>query len=281
MRSAPSTSQFGARRARLGQARWCIIPVLWALLAWALLPGGAPAQGALAPERPSLRLGVSAGGPPLAFFDRGVLRGLTIDLARALAEALDRDLQVQEMPEARLVDALRGGRIDLMLSTLPQPDLDALGLAASMALFETGQMALIRAADIRRFRRPVDIITTTARVGYQQGSAGARFVQSSMPAAERLPFADAADGIAALRAGAVDLFIHAAPTIWAVATNAAEEQLLGIFRPLTEERAAWAVRAEDRLLLNGIDLVLGQWDDTGRLNRLVLRWIPVRIQVAD
>jgi polar amino acid transport system substrate-binding protein len=239
------------------------------------------AQGTATPERPTLRLGVSASGPPLAFFDHGVLRGLTIDLARALAEALDRDLQVQEMPEARLVDALRGGRIDLMLSTLPGSDLEALGLAAGETLFATGQMALMRAEDIVRFSRPVDIITTDARVGYQQGTAGARFVQSGMPAAERVPFADVSDGIAALRQGDVDLFIHDAPTVWAVAANTAEEQLLGAFRPLTEQRAAWTVRAEEKILLSGIDLAVRHWRDSGKLNRIINRWIPVRVEVDD
>ncbi|MCG6941016.1 MAG: transporter substrate-binding domain-containing protein [Thiohalocapsa sp.] len=247
-----------------------------ACLLWLLLPGAAAA-----PERPSLRLGVSASGPPLAFFDQGVLRGLAVELAQALAEALDQELQVQEMPEARLANALRGGRIDLMISTLPQTDLDALGLAASAALFQSGQMALIRAADIGRFRRSVDIITTSARVGYQQGTAGARFVQSRMPTAQQVPFADVIDGIAALRQGDIDLFIHDAPTIWAVATDAAEEQLLGMFQPLSQARAAWTVRAEDQRLLSDIDRVVQQWRDSGRLSRMVNRWMPVRIEVAD
>ena len=245
---------------------------------------GAPLAAAqtagAAPERPTLRLGVAASGPPLAYFRRGVLRGLSIDLAQALADGLDRDLQIQEMPEARLVDALRGGRIDLMLSTLPEADLRALGLAASAPLFQTGQMALIRAADVARFGRPVDIITTAARVGYQQGTAGARFVQSRMPRSERVPFADVADGIAALRVGEVDLFIHAAPTVWAVAADRAEEQLIGIFQPLTDERAAWVVRAEERLLLSAIDMVLRRWRESGRLTQMVNRWMRTRVEVA-
>lgn len=237
-------------------------------------------QRSAAPTRPSLRLGVSASGPPLAYFEQGVLRGLIVDLARALADDLDRDLQVQEMPEARLVDALRGGRIDLMLSTLPQADLQALGLAASDSLFRTGQMALVRAADIARFARPVDIITTEARVGYQQGTAGARFVQNRMPRAERVPVTDVADGIEALRTDDLDIFIHDAPTVWAVAAHSSEEQLLGIFQPLTDARAAWVVRSEEQLLLASIALVLRQWRDSGRLSRLVNRWIGTRVEVA-
>jgi polar amino acid transport system substrate-binding protein len=244
------------------------------------VPSAAAQTGGTAPQRQTLRLGAYASGSPLAFFDRGVLRGLSIDLARALADGLNRDLQVQEMPEARLVDALRGGRIDLVLSTLPPADLEALGLAASTPLFSTGQMALIRATSISRFGRLVDILTTDARVGYQQGTAGARFVQQSMPQAERVPFVDVADGIAALRTGDIAVFIHAAPTIWAIAADRREEQLLGIFQPLTEERAAWVVRAEDETLRNAIDLVLRQWRDSGRLPRMVNRWIRTRVEVA-
>jgi len=134
--------------------------VAWILGLALLLPAILSAQPISEVERATLRLGVSASGAPLAFFDQGVLRGLIVDLARALAETLDRELQVQEMPEARLVDALRGGRLDLILSTLPETDLAALGLAASTPLFETGQMALIRTADIGRFGRPVDLIIT-------------------------------------------------------------------------------------------------------------------------
>lgn len=252
----------------------------WILGLALLLPAILSAQPISEVERATLRLGVSASGAPLAFFDQGVLRGLIVDLARALAETLDRELQVQEMPEARLVDALRGGRLDLILSTLPETDLAALGLAASTPLFETGQMALIRTEDIGRFGRPVDLIITDARVGYQQGTAGARFVQSGMPQAERVPFADVDLGIEALRRGDVDVFIHEAPTVWAVATDGAEAQLLGIFQPLTDARAAWIVRAEDQLLRAGIELVLRQWRETGRLNRIVNRWIPLRVQVA-
>jgi ABC-type amino acid transport substrate-binding protein len=229
--------------------------------------------------RQALRLGISASGPPLAFFEQGVLRGLGIDLARPLAEELDRELQVREMPEARLVDALRGGRIDMMLSTLPPTDLEALGLEASGTLFRTGQMAMIRAADLPRFSRLVDVITTDAAVGFQQGTAGARFVQSRMPAAERMPFADISDGVTALRRGDIDVFVHEAPTIWAIATSRTEEQLLGVFQPLTEDRAAWIVRAEDQTLLAGINLVLRNWRRTGQLARTVNRWIPIRVQV--
>ena len=234
----------------------------------------------LAEELPSLRIGVAAGAAPMAFFDRGVLRGLAIDLARDLASDLDRELQLQEMPEARLVDALRGGRIDLVLATLPDTELQALGLAASTPVLETGQMALIRSADFGDFRRLLDLMTTSRRVGYEWGTAGARFAQSSLPNAERVPFPDAAAAVEALRAGDIDVLIHEATTVWGVATNADEQALMGIFQPLTEERLAWITRAEDELLRREIDRALALRRESGELDRLINRWIRVQVEVA-
>jgi len=229
----------------------------------------------------SLRIGISASGAPMAYFENGVLRGLELDLARILADAMGRQLLIQEMPQPRLIDALRGGRIDLVLSTLPKTDLDALGLVASSPLLRTGQMALIRAEDIATFGRPIDIITTTARVGYQRGSAGARFVQANLPEAERVPVTDAVWGIAALRAGDIDIFIHEATTIWAIASNPNETALLGIFRSLTDEQLAWVIRTEDELLRRNVDSIIRDWRDSGKLTGLINQWIRIQIEVPD
>lgn len=253
--------------------------VLAALLGIASLIGLATARAD--EDGPSLRIGISVSGAPMAFVERGVLRGLEVDLAHALADAMDRQLLLQEMPQPRLIDALRGGRIDLVMSTMQETDLDALGLIASAPLLRTGQMALIRGEDIATFARAVDIITTTSRVGYQRGSAGARFVQENLPEAERVPVADPVWGIAALRAGDIDIFVHEATTVWAVAANPDETELLGIFRPLTDERLSWVMRVEDELLRRNVDFIIRAWRDSGKLTGLINRWIRIQVEVAN
>jgi hypothetical protein len=90
-----------------------------------------------------------------------------------------------------------------------------------------------------------------------------------MRQAEPVPFADVADGIAALRTGDIAVSIHAAPTMWSIGTDPREKQRPGIFQPLTAVRAARVVRAEDETPLVGIDLVLRQWRDSGVRSRSV------------
>ncbi|MCF7983732.1 MAG: transporter substrate-binding domain-containing protein [Thiohalocapsa sp.] len=235
---------------------------------------------AVAEEGPSLRVGIAASGPPMAFFEDGVLHGLEVDLARALADRLGRELQLRQMAEPRLIDGVRGGRVDLALSTLPDSDLEALGLQASSALLETGQMALIRIDDAPHYGRPIDLMTTSARVGYQWGTAGARFVQANFPNAQRIPFPDAASAVAALRSGHLDVVVHDATTVWDVAAAPGEETVMGIFKPLTDQRLAWVVRSEDVLLARAIDAAIADWGNSGRLRELINRWIRIRVEVA-
>jgi len=191
------------------------------------------------------------------------------------------EMRLRAMPRPRLIEALRGGRIDALLETLPPEELEVLGLAASEPVMEMGQMALIRAEDLTSFPRGVDLMTTDRRVGYERGSAGARFVQAHLTRSERVPLADAAAGITALRRGDIDVFVHDATTVWAVAGAAGETQLVGLFRPLTEERLAWILRVQDQPLRAAIDGVIRDWRADGRLDRLINRWLPIQVRVDD
>jgi ABC-type amino acid transport substrate-binding protein len=230
---------------------------------------------------PKLVVAISIERPPLAFKHAGVVKGLQVDLARALAAALEFELSLYALPEPRVIDALRGGRIDVALSALPSTELSALGLATSEPVLNTGQMAIIRTADLNRFPRLIDLELTREKVGYQRGSLGARLVQARMPRAERVPFANATEGLAALREGEITVFIHEATTAWALAADPEETDLMALFQPLSAERQRFVTRAEDVKLLRDLNRVLDAWRGSGELERLIRRWIPIQIRVTD
>ncbi len=229
----------------------------------------------------TLAFAISLDRPPLAFKRGGVVKGLEVDLARALAASLELELSLHALPEQRLIDALRGGRVDVALSALPDEELAALGLATSTAVLESGQMAIIRTQDLTRFPRRIDLKLTSERVGYQRGSLGARLVQARLPRAERVPFADANAGLAALGAGEIAIFIHDATTAWALAANPKETELTALFQPLSVERLRFATRTEEAHLQRALDRVLEAWRRSGELERIIRRWIPIQIRVND
>ncbi|NEX15580.1 MAG: hypothetical protein C1943_02805 [Halochromatium sp.] len=229
----------------------------------------------------TLAFAISPDSPPLAFKREGVVQGLEVDLARALAAALKLQLNLYALPEPKLIDALRGGRIDLLLSGLPSAELAALGLSSSKPVLDSGQMAIIRTDDLGRFPRLIDLKLTAERVGYQRGSPGARLVQAQLPRAERVPFADANAGLIALRAGEIAIFIHAATTAWALAANPHETELTPLFQALSIEHWRFVMRTEDTQLRRDLDRVLKSWRASGRLERIIQRWIPLQIRIKD
>ena len=99
--------------------------VMALLLAAGMLLGGtaAPAAAAEAPALERivkdgiLRVGMSGDQPPLNMRDRsGKLMGMEVDLAEALAAALDVDLRIVQKPFGELLPALEAGEIDVVLS---------------------------------------------------------------------------------------------------------------------------------------------------------------------
>jgi polar amino acid transport system substrate-binding protein len=219
--------------------------------------------------------------PPLAFKEAGVVKGLEVDLARALAAALELELSLQALPEPRLIDALRGGRVDVALSALPSDELAALGLATSGPVLNSGQMAIIRTEDLTRFPRLIDLKLTDQRVGYQRASLGARLVQAQLPRAERVPFMNASEGLAALRSGEIAVFIHEATTAWSLAANPEETDLTAVFQPIAIQQLRFITRAEDAQLHRDLNRVLEAWRRSGELERILRRWIPIQIRVQD
>jgi len=55
---------------------------------------------------------------------------------------------------------------------------------------------------------------------------------------------------------------------------------MGLFRPLTEEYLAWAVRHSDTALKAELDALLDDWKALGDIDRMVNRWMPLRINVT-
>ncbi|MEM9174704.1 MAG: transporter substrate-binding domain-containing protein [Myxococcota bacterium] len=226
---------------------------------------------------PPLRVGVSPDYPPVIFERDGTLLGIEADLARRAGEALRRPIEVVRIPFPDLIDALLAGEIDVVMSGLSITPERAARVQFTVPYMEVGQLAMIRKRDIARFGRPNTIRRAGARVGYQRATTGERYVAEALPFAESFAFDSVEDGLRSLRADRVDFFVHDAPTIWQLAGGLDHRDLIGLYRPLTKEALAWAVRREDQQLRAVLDATLSHWRREGMIEPIVQRWIPVRV----
>jgi polar amino acid transport system substrate-binding protein len=229
-------------------------------------------------EPEALRVGTAVDYAPLAFEERGEFRGAELDFARRLARDLGREPQIVKIPWAELIPALREKRVDILMSGISITPERAELVQFCDPYLEVGQMALIRTAEWAERSPPGAIGSASSRVGFVVRTTGERFARAKLAGAKLEPMASIDEGVAALRAGKIDYFVHDAPTIWRVVGGFAsdESQLTGLYTPLTDEQLAWAVRREDTELLRRINAALGTWKREGFVDEVLDRWIPVR-----
>lgn len=251
-----------------------LLSVLFLLLgqaAWAA-DSGLPA---------TLRIGTSGGYPPLTFRENGQLVGLEIDLAKAVGAQLQVKTELFEMPLEDLVKALRDKRIDVIMSGMSVTEERSRQVLFTDPYMETGQMGLIRIDDLVEWSQPRTLLAKGKKIGAKKGTTGADFANTDLPHANVTEFESIDAGTDALSNGQIDIFIHDAPTIWRLTASAATEKkgLMGLYRPLTEEFIAWAVRKQDGKLATRLNRALDAITKDGTLNNAKGKWIPVQVKV--
>jgi ABC-type amino acid transport substrate-binding protein len=230
-------------------------------------------------ERLQLRVGVSPDYPPIAFKEDGELRGVEIDLARQLAADFDVDVSFVEAKfSSDLIEALKKRKIDVIMSGMSITVDRRSDVGFTDPYQRVGQMVLVRKADQARFAARDAMNAAVVRVGVAKETTGEMFARRRLDKATIQGFDSPDEGIAALRAGALDVFIHDAPTVWRTVGRPKNEDpdLIGIYRPLTEEHLAWAVRQEDAELKGFLNAALSHWRKTGTIESILDRWVPVR-----
>lgn len=58
-----------------------------------------------------------------------------------------------------------------------------------------------------------------------------------------------------------------------------EQELIGLYNPLTEEALAWAARKDDCALLRDIEKAFDEIKSSGARGAVRDRWIPLQVEV--
>jgi ABC-type amino acid transport substrate-binding protein len=226
----------------------------------------------------TLRIGIATNYPPLAFKENGKLTGAEVDFAHLLAHELDVTVELVETPWKDLIPDLVDGKTDVIMSGLSITPERQKVVSFADSYGTIGQMALFRVGDYDRLRDEGARNAPSTRIGAVGGTTGEQYVRSHDPLAQITTFSSVDDGVAALRNGQIDVFVHDAPAIWRVTSprGAVERELAGRYVPLTSEKLAWAVRKQDDQLLRRLNAALAKWKADGQLDLVGARWVPVR-----
>lgn len=226
-----------------------------------------------------LRIGVAPDYEPLVFEREGQVVGIEADLAARVSAGLSRPMRFVRLSWPELLPALREDRIDVIMAGMSITPERSRQVCFTKPYLEVGQMALVRLADLGRIPDLETLDAPDLEVGFVRGTTGAEWAQSELRRATGVVFENAEAGVAALRDGRITAFVHDAPTIWRVGGKPGEQELVGLYQPRSLERLAWAVRATDKELCNSLSAQLTQMERSGVLQRILDKWITLRIEV--
>jgi ABC-type amino acid transport substrate-binding protein len=248
-----------------------MIRTLLLSLVFLLTATGAQAAG--------LKVGVAADYPPMAFMEQGQIVGIEADNAKALGGIVGQQLTLVNMPFNKLIPALLAGEIDVIMSALSVTPERSQQVLFTDPFMEVGQMAIIRTEKAGQFAQPRSVYREGVRIGVEPGTTGAAFVERDLPDAQVKTFTDSSAAFAALRSDEIDVYIHDAPTSWELARSTQFNDLISLYKPLTHEQLAWAVRKDDERLAAMLNDALKTMKGNGTLRYILNRWIPVTVEV--
>ncbi len=237
-----------------------------------------PATAAAIKPPAELRVGISPNYPPIAFEQDGKIVGVEADLAAKLGKELPTKVTLVKTDWDELWPALRDGKIDVVMSGVSITERRSEKVRFTDPYMRVGQMALVRKKDMAKLNDVAAMNAPQRKIGVEKNTTGEAYAHRHLDKATVVSFDSVDMGVAAVRSGEVDVFIHDAPTIWRVVGRPPKEdaELIGIYKPLTDEYLAWAVRKDDAPTLGALlDAKIDEWTQDGELQAVIDSWIPV------
>lgn len=215
---------------------------------------------------------------PLVFKNDGQLDGIEPMMAVAAGKMMGRDVEFKELEWAQLIPALERGEIDVIMSGMSVTEARQQQVDFTNSYMDIGQMAIIRMKDIGSLSLPGAMTRPGITVGVEPGTTGETYAKENTAAIVKY-YDNPQRAFAALRKGEINFYIHDAPTSWKIAQSSEYGDLMPLYRALSKEKLAWAVKKGNKKLLDELNLVLSELTRNGSMGLIQNHWIPVKIEV--
>lgn len=208
--------------------------------------------------------------PPFEMTDeKGEPAGISVEIAKALAESLDRTLEIRNIPFQGLIPALRTGKIDLILSSMTRTDERERAISFSEPYLTTG-LTLLVAAD-SGINSISDLGTGTV-VAVKQGTTGHLYAAQNLRDARILVLEKESAAVLEVVQGKADVFIYDQMSTfrhW----QRNEDSTRALLEPFKKEYWAIGLRKGDEKLREQVNEFLESYREAGGFDQLGNRFL--------
>ncbi len=254
-----------------------VCTIATALFVLASCSGGSKSSGAsltdtkeISADNGKIIVGMELQFAPFETIDTaGNPAGLSVDIAYALGEYLNKEIVIEEMSYSGLISALLSGKIDLIISsmTITEARLEQVDFSDPYA---SSHLSLLINAD-SLVQTPADLNNAGIKVAVKKGTTGQIHAEASYPNAEILAFDKDSEGIMEVAQGRADVFIYDVYTIHKnhlLNPNTTRVYLEAINQDGIE-KWGMAMRKNENELKSGVNAFIKEIQNNGKLNDIV------------
>ncbi|CAN5447245.1 transporter substrate-binding domain-containing protein [soil metagenome] len=218
----------------------------------------------------TLTIGMELNYPPFEMVDdRGRPAGIGVEMARALADDLDRELKVENIPFDGLIPALRTGRVDLVISSMTATDERRETIDFSAPYVSTGLAILVPAGS---GVEGVDDLKGGKRIVVKLGTTGEVYARQHLPEATVVSLDQESACVLEVSQGKADAFIYDQLSIFNYQQKN-PETTRALLSPLQHEKWAVGVRKGDDALREQVNAFIAEFRARGGFDELAERFL--------
>lgn len=218
-----------------------------------------------------LRVGMELTYPPFEMQDKmGNPDGVGVRLAEALAKDLGRPLEIVPMDFSGLIQALKTGNVDIVISSMTATDERRRSIDFSEPYAFTGLALLVRKdSDIQSAE---DLKKPGRTVSVKAATTSETWAQKNIPDAKRTVFEDQAACVLEVVQGRADAFIYDQLSIYQYAREN-PDTTRGLLKPFVEESWAVGIAKGNDALRGQINAFIGKFRADGGFAKLGDRYL--------
>ncbi|MBU3666420.1 MAG: transporter substrate-binding domain-containing protein [Chthoniobacterales bacterium] len=218
-----------------------------------------------------LKIGMDLSYPPFETIGPdGKPAGISVELSEGLASSLGRPLQIENIPFAGLIPALKSGKIDAIISSMTATPERAESVAFSDPYLTTGLALLVAKESPATGLGDLDREGRTIVV--RQGTTGEVFARANVKNARLLTLEKENGCVLEVIQGKADAFIYDQMSVFQNARRS-PDKTRALLAPLKTEAWAIALRKNDPDLLAAANRFLAEFRSGGGFDKLAGKYL--------
>ncbi len=214
----------------------------------------------------TLIMATNAEFPPYEFYEGGDVVGIDVEIARAVAESMGKELHVEDMAFDSIIPALLSGKADIGAAGMTVTEDRKASVDFTDTYVKASQVIIVKADNTEI--TGADSVEGKV-IGVQLGTTGDLYASDVTDTVER--YNKGFEAVQALSQGKIDAVIIDDQVAKALAADNADVKVLD--EPFTEEEYAIAVKKDNTELVEQINTALKELKESGKLQEIVDKYI--------